>query len=139
MALKLVNHERGERDPEPLFNKMKYEDVEESDQNISLKCDFCDESFANEESLSAHVMTINRTIIEGQKLPPLMRSKIQCKFCEKEYTSQNSLNVHISTIHEKKGFKCYACDMTFPHNFSLYNHQQIVHKRKEFKCDFCGK
>ena len=135
MDLELVRNQREERDPEALFRKP----IPENEEITPLKCDFCDKSFLNEDTLSAHIMTIHSKIIEGEKFPPKLKKDFKCNLCEKEYSNQNSLKVHVSTIHEKKGFKCYACDMTFPHNFSLYNHQQIVHKRKEFKCDFCGK
>ena len=41
----------------------------ENEQSISSKCDFCDKSFHNEDSLSMHIVSLHKSIIEGQKTP----------------------------------------------------------------------
>ena len=68
MDLELVIEKR---DPEALFHKVGSENKQKS----ILACDFCDKSFTNEETLSAHVMTIHRTIIEGKRFPKMMEKK----------------------------------------------------------------
>ena len=44
-----------------------------------LKCDFCNESFSEEETLSMHVLSIHKSIIEGKK---------RCDLCDKTYLSK---------------------------------------------------
>ena len=46
------------------------------DESKLLRCDFCDESYSDEEALSIHVLSIHRKIIEG---------KMKCELCDKTY------------------------------------------------------
>ena len=59
------------------------------DENNFWKCDFCTESFSDEESLSMHVLSIHKSIIEGKK---------RCDFCDKTYFSKK-LHEHVKISH----------------------------------------
>ena len=70
-------------------------------ENEMLKCDFCDESFSNEETLSTHVLSIHKSIIEGWK---------KCEFCDKTFHLKVSLNQHVRRAHSKeKRYECETC------------------------------
>ena len=71
------------------------------EENKMLKCDFCDESFSDEETLSQHILSIHKSIIEGKK---------KCDFCDKMYFSKYSLLAHVKTSHANA--ESYQCDET---------------------------
>ena len=77
-------------------------------KSISLVCDFCKKSFSDEAKLSLHVMSIHKSITEGQKshLVKILNTKtgqkknFQCKQCDKTYSQSYHLLRHIRTCHE---------------------------------------
>ena len=60
------------------------------DGNMKLNCDFCNEYFSDEETLSTHVLSIHKSIIEGKK---------KCELCDKTYSTKHSLNLHVKIKH----------------------------------------
>ena len=70
-----------------------------------MKCDFCNESFSDEDSLSTHVLSIHKSIIEGKK---------KCDFCDKTYPSKKSLDKHVKMRHiNTKSYECETCTKKF--------------------------
>ena len=86
-------------------------------ENEMLKCDFCNESFSDEDTLSTHVLSIHKSIIEGKK---------KCEFCDKTYHSKNSFYVHVKDTHLKpKNFECETCTMVFLNKALLNRHKKV--------------
>ena len=83
-------------------------------ENEVLKCDFCIKSFPDEETLSTHILSIHKSIVEGQKSP----------FCD---------------IPIKGNSKCDICDKLFSCERGLYRHQKRIHEKRKYPCNFCGK
>ena len=148
MDLELV---REERNPEALFHKVGSENKQKS----ILACDFCDKSFTNEETLSAHVLTIHRTIIEGKKFPKLIENKesanyksnlklksfgYECEFCDEKFQTKYLLNCHVTKVHKKStSNECNLCGKTFVTTTVLIRHINTVHEtERNHKCDLCG-
>ena len=84
-------------------------------QKVVFDCDFCNKSFSDEDKLSLHVMSIHKSIIEGQKNPVVKISKTerhgkkkncQCKQCDKTYSQSYHLLRHIRACHEKITLDC---------------------------------
>ena len=67
-------------------------------EKFQFKCDFCKESFFNEEILGLHIKSNHKAIIEGWK---------KCDFCDKTYHMKYSLHNHVKMTHLKsKSFEC---------------------------------
>ena len=58
-------------------------------ENEMLNCEFCNESFSDQGTLSMHVLSIHKSIIEGKK---------RCDFCDKTYFSKK-LHEHVKISH----------------------------------------
>ena len=105
------------------------------EQKIMLDCDFCNKSFSDEDMLSLHVMTIHRSIIEGQKTPFVRESEtavqgkktFECQHCDKSYISSSHLCRHIRASHENELFDCTECGKKFKTNYELLRHGRNVH------------
>ena len=119
------------------------------EQRIMFGCDFCNNSFSDEDMLSLHVMTIHKSIIEGQKSPFVKDSKnkvegkktFDCKQCEKTYNYSSHLKRHIRATHENNMFDCTECGKQFKTKGNLLRHEKNVHDdgKKTYKCDLCKK
>ena len=108
-----------------------------------FQCSYCDVSYAKEENLNAHVLTVHEekktekkiaTVHEGKKL-------CKCKYCNSVFFKKSDLFKHIQAMHEgEKPYSCGTCDAGFTFKSSLKRHIATVHEgKKPHKCSFCDR
>ena len=132
----------------------------EKGQSNKLECDFCDKSFSDEDCLSIHIVSLHKSIIEGQKTPyfdtsdstmkssngnidahpKIDREQFQCDLCGKEFTRSFDLKRHASSVHaKKKNYTCDICNKVYIRKSHLTEHVEISHieRKRKFKCHSC--
>ena len=73
-------------------------------ENEMLKCDFCIESFFDEETLATHVLSFHKSIIVGKRKCDLVIKKEvnispNCESCGKTFCSKSALGLHFKAAH----------------------------------------
>jgi len=104
-------------------------------QELHLKCQFCDQSFYSTSDFGAHV----RKHIGENPFP--------CSECSKEFSQKYLLLKHIQKVHENGmakelheitgSMKSELCSNTFTGNKSLAQHSMLHNVGKEIKCRPC--
>ena len=118
------------------------EDRKETETS-AIQCNFCHDSFENQENLTDHVISIH--------------CMITCKVCDKVFPNSPALKEHFSNVHVAKNVKCEKCEMEFSTKNFLSKHYENVHfdtktletssvnhdKKRSIEvnclCDFCFK
>ena len=95
--------------------------------NRKYPCEICGKLFANNLSLSAHVMNIHE------------RSQMfYCEQCDYKAVTKYGLQNHILAKHDKVLFKCGQCDKKYSYMQQLHVHKEAVHEGTRFSCDSCS-
>ena len=102
-----------------------------NEEELHFKCDFCENSFFNEQILILHIKSNHKSIIQGW---------MKCDFCDKTYLT-SSLSVHVKMIHSNaENHLCEICNKVFLQKKTLDNHKKAVHEgMKVYKCNSCDK
>ena len=124
------------------------ENIPKSPEKLKKKrfqCPYCDVSYAKEENLNAHFLTVH----EGKKPQSQVKKKMatvhkgsklcKCKYCRSVFNKKSELFKHIQAMHEgEKPYSCGTCDAGFTFKSSLKRHIATVHEgKKPHKCSFC--
>ena len=88
------------------------EDRKETETS-AIQCNFCHDSFENQENLTDHVISIH--------------CMITCKVCDKVFPNSPALKEHFSNVHVAKNVKCEKCEKEFSTKNFLSKHYENVH------------
>ena len=118
-------------------------------KKISLECAFCNKPFSNDDNLSMHIISIHKSIIEGNKSLVSEKSSYKnveschqtdkiytCVKCDNQFTSTNILKHHVKCDRENI---CNICSKIFCQKSSLKRHLLDHEDQNNFICDVCGK
>ena len=131
------------------------QDINRNEQNLRAKCDICDRSYSNKNSLSKHKSITHRK----RNRNPLRKcpkdnektTPFKCDICHRSYSNKKSLRMHRYQCHnirikpvigqdDREIFACDLCNSKFSNNHNLISHMRIKHDittRK--KCPKCPK
>lgn len=102
-----------------------------TDDELVLKCAHCSESFNRTSALRTHIKTMHseKTL------------KFMCPKCEETFTLKSHLDNHMA-LHSATSQTCNVCKKTFANVYRLQRHM-ISHDEstdlRKFKCEQCGK
>ena len=96
-----------------------------------FKCNYCEESFKNHNSLACHI---------GEKHDSSVK-KFKCDKCDFSTAYHKSLRQHHQDRHEKnRQFPCHICPYVSVRKETLRTHIRQVHEGyRPYKCKFCPK
>ena len=110
-------------------DQLVLQDINKNEQNMRVKCDICDRSYSNEQSLSVHksithrkrdTNSLRKCRKDNEKTTPF-----KCDICHRSYSNKKSLRMHKYNCHKIR-IKT-ICKRT----------EKDVKERQYFKCDFC--
>ena len=93
-----------------------------------LLCNYCGNSYKNEESRVLHIKTVHTE-----------QKPYTCTICNKAFSLQRYLAQHQQSHFSKDKFKCNLCDKTFSSNKILKRHTRTHTGEKPYRCEFCSK
>lgn len=128
-------------------NKKSDDDFVDENMNKSaaiLKCDICNQSYANEDDLKTH-----------QKCAHCPTIDLMCSRCPRTFTLKKLLIEHYLKRHNTKegAVQCDMCQQSFKSKSNLRAHMVVVHMREKkrlikhrkiaivphrWKCNFCS-
>ena len=120
------------------------------DGKISLKCDFCESSFANKKNLNRHKKIVHKVdavahicqicnkkfsekhglkihnAIAHEEIKPFQWGPFLCNFCGSSFGVKSKLNLHVQAVHEgTKPFQCHLCDSKFMFQKTMTMHMKV--------------
>ena len=93
-----------------------------------LLCNYCGNSYKNEESRVLHIKTVHAD-----------QKPYTCTICNKAFSLQRYLTQHQQSHFSKDKFKCNLCDKSFSSNKILKRHARTHTGEKPYRCEFCSK
>ena len=132
-------------------DQLVLQDINKNEQNMRVKCDICDRSYSNKQSLSVHKSITHRKNLNRIYRPRRIDSKekytLECDVCHKKYSKIDSLRKHRKNIHkiriysknsrridkkakQKKSFECDICHKYYTNKKLLRIHKINIHKIK---------
>ena len=132
-------------------DQLVLQDVNPNEQNMRVKCDICDRSYSNKQSLSVHKSITHRKnanrIYRPRRIDSEEKYTLECDICHKKYSKIDSLQKHRINIHkiriysekirridkkvkQKKSFECDICHKYYTNKRLLRLHKLNIHKIK---------
>ena len=127
------------------------QDVNPNEQNMRIKCDICDRSYSNKQSLSVHKSITHRKntnrIYRPRRIDSEEKYTLECDICHKKYSKIDSLRKHRNNIHKiriysektrridrkskpKKSFECDICHKYYSNKKLVRIHKLNIHNIK---------
>ena len=103
----------------PIVNKNESQEGLDSKSNEGSKCEYCNESFPQDDDLKKHTQTFHGQsdyIYKSYGKSGTLK-KHHCNYCGKSFSEKGTLSNHIHTIH--KDHKCDTCGKSFTRLHSL--------------------
>ena len=98
--------------------KHKQDKLQGIERTKLLKCDFCENTFSDNNNLKTHIKNIHSD--EGKRQ--------NCSQCKLTFANTTNLKRHLKTIHEgKKDFQCGFCPKNYAAKCDLKRHEMNVH------------
>lgn len=111
----------------------KIQDDGSKKENIKLKCDICEATFAYKHSLARHKSIVHKV---GKAL-------FACAECGRRFQTTKLLESHTQNCHQISSdrLKCDLCEATFTHRYGLILHKSILHNmgKSNLTCAECGR
>ena len=111
----------------------------------NIKCQQCEESFDNENSLKYHFINVHKDAISNDEVSSLdsdesietPRHCNCCYICMEEFGSKLTLMKHKRETHNGKAKSCYKCGKSFMNYQNLEIHVKNIHFRTTQNCEIC--
>ena len=85
-------------------DQLVLQDVNPNERNMRIKCDICDRSYSNKQSLSVHKSITHRKnpnrIYRPRRIDSEEKYTLECDVCHKKYSKIDSLRKHRNNIHK---------------------------------------
>ena len=115
----------------------------QSEDLNAKKCDICETSFANDDTLNKHKINVHQ-FLKCSHCPDIFKNNgilqehIQqhqsstCQHCYERFETENLMNKHVADIHMT--FECNKCPEKFITNHLLAKHNRSAHPIKTHAC-----
>ncbi|XP_071449266.1 zinc finger protein 845-like [Hetaerina americana] len=99
--------------------------------NLPERFKICNEGFAQEDVLDAHVRRVH---------PVKKTQQIRCDVCSEVFEGQSDLDGHVASVHGvKKKHQCQQCPKGFQCERDLRRHMLTHGGEKQHKCEICSR
>ena len=110
-----------------LEHHLMLHETNEIDEKV--KCDICEEFYASEDSLRAHISLSHK-----------VENKYSCDLCNKTFLLENFYFKHLKAHQDIKDSKCPKCGKSFSERSVMLRHDREVHQKlRPLQCEICNK